>query len=171
MSFEVVDDFCAYVSICWCKFCLTDIITTKEQNSLSGISLWNWWRLWRWVIRLTGCPCPNICVICSYPHNVHSLVVTVVKYFLWPFMDVDDCSHLNFLRIVLCEFFFYLHVLPLVCRCHGKCGEILRLLYMLTLKTGFQFHKAGSNCYLHLIYQVVGCLNYCHEFLECIHDA
>lgn len=32
---------------------------------------------------------------------------------------------------------------------------------MLNLKTGFQFHKAGNNCYLHLIYHAIRCVNDC----------
>lgn len=64
---------------------------------------------------------------------------------------------LKLITIVFCELSFYMHVLQLVCRCHGKSGEILQLLYKLTLKTGFQFHKTGNNCYLYLIYLLVGC--------------
>lgn len=108
---------------------------------------------------LINCHCLILYIIDDYVYDAFEMFINHMHYLsLWMLTIV---VMLNLIRVVLCEFSFYLYVLPLICRCHGKSGEFLRLLYMLNLKTGFQFHKAGNNCYLHFIYHVVEYVNEC----------
>ena len=53
------------------------------------------------------------------------------------YMDVDHFYNVfNDHRRFMARMSFYVHVLPLICRYHGKSGEILTTAYMVTVKAG-----------------------------------
>lgn len=67
------------------------------------------------------CVLGNFC--CLLAKEKHALYCCRTCLKLLSFMDAPDWITLKLFKVVLCPFFFSLHVLPMVCRCHGKSRE------------------------------------------------
>lgn len=71
-------------------------------------------------------------------------VVICYLYKLPPLMDAETVAILNLFKNFLCEFFFLLRLLELVCRCHGKLEKFNDCSKWSLWGRAFTFLKAGN---------------------------